>query len=1720
MLRQALKLSAITLVALFVLLLLVAAPPRFLEAVIQPVRMLLVSAATTMISRSLNGTLEIGKVEGSMLSAPLVHDISLKDGQGEQLIQIDNLSLRYALAELFRGRVRIQELVITRPQLRLAWDAQGHSNLLSVLPPAPAQAESPSPDPEAAIPLILELVKVRQGMVDLTHPALPGVRQVDAIAMEFSGETGEDGLHLRWQHGSAQTMPAEVNLEALQGALLVSAKGVQLEPWRLKTGTSQIALKGTLAADAHPTRLQLELVPLNMGEIGRLLGEQTLQGEVRGVLQAAGPTEALEFDGRLSAGSGEMLLSGALDTQGPLPAYQGSLQLSKFDLAELISRDALRSDLNVKLQMQAKGLSPRELDGDLELLIGPSQIGDVTIKPSKVHLSAGSEQLQVQQFQLLTSAFSAVLAGEIDLTGASALTYRVEVELERLRELMAVNTLSGKAQLHGRVTGTWPDTYVDGRLEASGILFDDTALQALELGYRVAGFASEPTVTAKLDARAARIGGIEIESASGDTTYAFDGKSHRARFSARLIQSATVKAELKGALASDGKHTELTLEHLTSQVEDHLWQNTTPLHVVLAPDSLRVAPFRLAHGDEFVTLSGDLQDGRLEDVVLTANNIDLTFVGRVAALPALLTGRGDLALDLRGTLEAPLLKTEISVRTDQDQHPPFDQGLLRLNYAQNKLDAEAYIEQDRQRVLAAELALPLDLAFEPIPLDQRLLAAPLTASLDIERPQLDRLRDSLPDIPLPGTLQGRIEVAGTYTDLAIDSHLDLEGFALPATKLAIAARLNQEQLQFEQLSASTDASELKAQGEITLAEQRLAMQWQIPRLELREFVAAFPERLPSLVSGRLDLAGTLQDPVLSSSLKYAGGALNADLKLGLGVPTPEYQVDLRIAELGLARFDANLQGNLNASVNVQGTGFNDEDREARIEVSLEAKDFNLAPELKGRLQASLSGRSLDVASLQLHSTPLELQAQGVLSATRVSDFGYRLTVHDLSSLQGYAPAELQARGELEGRISGSRGTLHNQSSLALTDWRYADWQGGEARAELKVDDLLADWQATASADITGLQSAHLASTALRLEANYRSDHGKFSIAVTDGPLAQSLLVAQIHTEQGVLVRIAPLRLQHDDWVWENEKPIQLKADASGSIRIDELNLTNAEQRINAQGSWSPDGTLALQARLDRLQIKPVTALFNLGAEALDGLIDAELDIAGSLEQPQVDAALQASALRWQQQDMGEIDAQLNTAGSVWIGKASWIDQQKTLLMLDGRLDRNASDRLDVEVSAPNFDLSMLQHLSPEILHSDGRLRLQLALSGSLSQPQAFGTLDLQDGELRLAALGAAYRDIQSQLSFNGTRVNIEQLQASSSTGVANLDGWIETADLALDKVDLKLNADEFTLMQTPALAAVVSSDLTLRGSAEDLMAAGELEVVRARLRYEALPSSGPAKVEPWELTVEGVFGAGDREIADANTPQSRQRSIPPLPFLRTDVRVKLPDNSWVQGSGTAVEIDGDIRVNKALKRPFTVTGKLRTLRGFATFFGRRFIVEKGQISFTGSEEIDPLLEVEASHQVAGYMTYARITGKTSKPEVSFRSEPELGESDIISLLIFGRTSDQLTASEQNSLGSQALSLAGRLAADALERSLGDSLGLDAIAIETGDETTSTSVGAGRYIGQGLFLFYERTVRDPTRSNRSGNTVGIEKRLSPRQTLKATGSDLGETSIDWRWQYDY
>src|SRR5438309_8943942 len=80
----------------------------------------------------LNATLEIGRLEGSLIRGIQLGDIRLSRG-GRTLIAIDDVSLTYSLRELFQHGVVIRRIRLARPRVEMSRTADGRWDLETLI---------------------------------------------------------------------------------------------------------------------------------------------------------------------------------------------------------------------------------------------------------------------------------------------------------------------------------------------------------------------------------------------------------------------------------------------------------------------------------------------------------------------------------------------------------------------------------------------------------------------------------------------------------------------------------------------------------------------------------------------------------------------------------------------------------------------------------------------------------------------------------------------------------------------------------------------------------------------------------------------------------------------------------------------------------------------------------------------------------------------------------------------------------------------------------------------------------------------------------------------------------------------------------------------------------------------------------------------------------------------------------------------------------------------------------------------------------------------------------------------------------------------------------------------------------------------------------------------------------------------------------------------------
>jgi len=421
---------------------------------------------------------------------------------------------------------------------------------------------------------------------------------------------------------------------------------------------------------------------------------------------------------------------------------------------------------------------------------------------------------------------------------------------------------------------------------------------------------------------------------------------------------------------------------------------------------------------------------------------------------------------------------------------------------------------------------------------------------------------------------------------------------------------------------------------------------------------------------------------------------------------------------------------------------------------------------------------------------------------------------------------------------------------------------------------------------------------------------------------------------------------------------------------------------------------------------------------------------------------------------------------------------------------------------------VLHALAPATLRSSGgRLGLELTVSGSRAAPRAEGQLAVDGGRLELFAAGVPYENVRARLVAHDTRVELRELHAEAGEGSADVTGTATIGLAEPSRLDLAAHLTEFFAVRREAYEAAVSGDVAVRGALGAPEVTGRLEVVRALVRPAALPASGPTTPRDPTIRVVGLPETEASEAAASGFEVARAVAV--------DVTVDIGRNAWIRRSDANIEISGQLRVTKAHEEALRVVGEIRLLRGWFIFQSRRFTIDQGAITFTGASPPKPTFDVTAVYRAHEYRIEVRITGSGEKPNLVLSSTPPLEEADILSVLLFGKPTQELGRGQSVALQEQALQLAAGYVVSGLRTSVMDALGLDTLEVEMPEGTQAGRVSGGRYVAEDVFVSLGQEL-----GRRAGQVVGVEYSIGRNVSVRASTSTRGDSAIDLFWHHRY
>jgi translocation and assembly module TamB len=461
--------------------------------------------------------------------------------------------------------------------------------------------------------------------------------------------------------------------------------------------------------------------------------------------------------------------------------------------------------------------------------------------------------------------------------------------------------------------------------------------------------------------------------------------------------------------------------------------------------------------------------------------------------------------------------------------------------------------------------------------------------------------------------------------------------------------------------------------------------------------------------------------------------------------------------------------------------------------------------------------------------------------------------------------------------------------------------------------------------------------------------------------------------------------------------VRLIAETEGGALRAHLESNFAESSIIGDGLWRlaedyPGSATIRFTKVDLAQLRawlaPAGSLAGLAGAAeaslrVDGpalnprAMTAELRIARLEIAPAASTGLAPAAFALRNSG----DIVVTMAGSVVTVVAARFTGHNTDFGVTGRVSLGQKNPLDVRV-AGRADLGLVHDLDRGLTAS-GELKADASVRGTLASPQVAGRLEFAGAGFNISDVSNGISNANGVLLFSGDRASIQNFTGETGGGKIELSGFAAYGGDGPTVFRLHATAHQVRVRYPEGVSTVANADLRFTGTTASSILSGTITVLRTGFNPQSDFSSLLAQSsEP------------------VRTPAARPGLLGGLTY---DIQVATAPDIQVQSAlAQDVQVEANLRLRGTYTSP-AVLGRVNITHGKIVFFGTRYNISQGSVSFFNPVNIDPVLDVDLETKARGIQVTLNVSGPLSKLNLTPRSDPPLQFSEIVALLATGRT---------------------------------------------------------------------------------------------------------------------
>jgi len=401
------------------------------------------------------------------------------------------------------------------------------------------------------------------------------------------------------------------------------------------------------------------------------------------------------------------------------------------------------------------------------------------------------------------------------------------------------------------------------------------------------------------------------------------------------------------------------------------------------------------------------------------------------------------------------------------------------------------------------------------------------------------------------------------------------------------------------------------------------------------------------------------------------------------------------------------------------------------------------------------------------------------------------------------------------------------------------------------------------------------------------------------------------------------------------------------------------------------------------------------------------------------------------------------------GKTFQVSPFTTSLPGQGRLTVQASGRVDGDITAkakaqfPAKAAKLFADTLPD-LEGDITLDATALIKKEIKTSQFNVALNLNNLGLTIPGSQSKLHSINGTILADMNQVEIKEIKGFLDKGTFAITGKTSLMDFMPQVYTAQVTGKSLPVNVPDGLDALFDVNLNLDGT----------------LKKSAL--TGAILLDSGQLTKEISI---NKEILSAilNPQRSRkgvktqEKPNPYLENLTLDIFIQAKNNFIVDLDLANLEINPDIRIQGSPLAPM-VSGRSTIDPGTIQQYNKEFTLTRGIIDFINPYKIEPAIDIQALHEVRDWDITLSVTGTPEELIFSLTSNPELEQADITSLLLRGKTTNELISSEGGTTFSPENALA-QFAASSVQDNMRAATGLDIFEMGFDDPDSAGGVGS-------------------------------------------------------------